>query len=195
MGLEAECSCRWSGGAAPVKALLESRELILRGGPRRTLPFATIQSAAIDGDGLVLTTADETYRLDLGAARAARWKTRIETPPPTLKDKLGLRDGATAFVIGAVEDAALAEALEGADGPAAANICIAEAASEAALTAALEVYDREGAGRPLWIVHGMGPGAALGDNAVRAVMRARGFIDSKACAVSAARSATRYAPR
>ena len=100
MGLEAECSCRWSGGAAPVKALLESRELILRGGPRRTLPFATIQSAAIDGDGLVLTTADETYRLDLGAARAARWKTRIETPPPTLKDKLGLRDGATAFVIG-----------------------------------------------------------------------------------------------
>jgi len=46
----------------------------------------------------------------------------------------------------------------------------------------------------IWVAE-VGSEAALGDHAARAVMRARGFIDSKSCAVSADRSATRYARR
>jgi hypothetical protein len=195
MGMEADCRCRWSGGEARVKALLETRELILRGELRRTLAIAAIKTVAVDGDDLILT-ADETYALNLGAARAARWKTKIETPPPTLAAKLGLGSGAAAYVIGELEDADLRAAVEGAQGADAdAKICIAEIDSDAALSAVLETYARAGADRPLWIVHGKGPKAAFGDNAVRAVMRARGFIDSKSCAVSVDRSATRYAPR
>lgn len=195
MGLEADCRCRWSGGDAQVKALLEARELILRGGVRHTLPISNIKTAVVDGDDLIVT-ADETYALHLGAARAARWKARIEAPPPTLAAKLGLNDGATVYVIGKLEDADLRAAVEGARGSGAeAKVCVAEVTSEAVLIAALDAYEREAAGQPLWIVHGKGPKAAYGDNAARAVMRARGFIDSKSCAVSAMRSATRYAPR
>ena len=195
MGMEAECQCRWSGGEARVKALLEPRGLILRGELRRTLAIGAIKAVAVDGDDLIVT-ADETYALNLGASRAARWKAKIETPPPTLAAKLGLVSGAAAYVIGKLEDADLRAAVEGAQGASAdAKVCIAEVDSDEALSAVLETYARAAAGRPLWIVHGKGSKAAFGDNAVRAVMRARGFIDSKSCAVSATRSATRYAPR
>ncbi len=48
---------------------------------------------------------------------------------------------------------------------------------------------------PVWIVHGKGKAAVFGDNAVRAAMRAEGWIDIKACAVSETLSATRYKRR
>ncbi len=195
MGMEADCRCRWSGGEARVKALLEARDLILRGDLRRTLAISAIKAATVSGDDLIVM-ADETYALNLGAARAARWKAKIETPPPTLAAKLGLGEGRAAYVIGKLADADLRAAVEGARGAGAeAKVCIAEVDSEADLIAALYDYEREAAGQPLWIVHGKGPRAALGDSAARAVMRARGFIDSKSCAVSADRSATRYGRR
>ena len=156
MGMEADCRCRWSGGEARVKALLEARELILRGDVRRTLAIGAIKTVALDGDDLIVA-ADETYALNLGAARAARWKAKIETPPPTLAAKLGLAPGATAYVIGELEDANLRAAVEGARGAAVeAKVCIAEVASEAALIAALDGYEHEAADQPLWIVHGKG---------------------------------------
>ena len=53
MGMEADCRCRWSGGEARVKALLEARELILRGDVRRTLAIGAIKTVALDGDDLI----------------------------------------------------------------------------------------------------------------------------------------------
>ncbi len=48
---------------------------------------------------------------------------------------------------------------------------------------------------PVWIVHGKGKAAVFGDNAVRAAMRAEGWIDIKVSAVSETLSATRYRRR
>jgi hypothetical protein len=75
-----------------------------------------------------------------------------------------------------------------------ASLLIVQAADEGALKTALAAS--EGSTAPFWIVHGKGKAAAFGDNApVRALMRGRGFIDTKVSAVSDALSATRYVRR
>ena len=55
MGREAECACEWSGESTQVNALLESGELILRGGLRRRIPFARIAHVQVDHDKLAFT--------------------------------------------------------------------------------------------------------------------------------------------
>ena len=75
----------------------------------------------------------------------------------------------------------------------AAALLILHAADEQALNAALAAS--VGSAAPLWIIHGKGKAATFGEAPVRALMRARGFIDTKVSAVSDTLSATRYARR
>ena len=200
--------------AHDVKALLESRELVLRGAIRRSLPLAELRDVVVGGERLHFRHEKEEYDLTLGAAVAARWAKKILAPPPTLASKLGISPERTAFVIGRVTDARLVEALLGAtanedtvppldrDPPASAESSGAE--GTVAVVAVAEVDDAEGLeraleelppGLPIWVVHRKGRGADFGESAVRQRMRALGFIDTKVSAVSDARSATRYTPR
>jgi hypothetical protein len=186
--------CRWGGESAEVKALLETHELILRGALKKTVPFADMKSVHAEGEHLCFKVGRESVALSLGAKDAISWAKKIATPPPALRDKLGLKDGAKALVIGPVQDAALAEALEGAitKAPAKAAIVVAVVENEKGLANTLRACP---SGAPIWIVHRKGKDAAFGENAVRAAMRAKGFIDTKVSAVSADFSATRYAQR
>lgn len=197
MGLEASCACRWPGGIGEVKALLESRELILRGALRRRLAVATLTVIGIEGESLCFESGGEAIALDLGAERAALWQRKLTTPPPSLASKLGIGPEAKALVIGAVTDAALAAALDGAvaEDPMSARSSLAVVTSEAALSAAVEVHAALPAGAPIWIVYGKGRQAVLGEAAVRGYMRAHGYIDSKVSAVSETLSATRFTRR
>jgi len=191
MGLEAHCACRWNGGAGTVKALLETRDLILRGDVKRTLPIASLAEIRVDGDALHFRAGDEVWALILGAAPAQRWAKKLATPPPTLAHKLGIGPDARVRVIGPVEDAALLDALQGAvaaEGEAA-GLSIAVVADEAALDHVLQVH---GATGPLWLVYAKGPKSRFGEGPVRRLMRAAGYIDVKVSAVSDRLSATRY---
>ena len=47
--------------------------------------------------------------------------------------------------------------------------------------------------RPLWVVYPKGRGVAFGATAVRTILRAQGWRDTKSCAVSERLTATRYA--
>ncbi|SDC49245.1 hypothetical protein SAMN05444678_103189 [Sphingomonas sp. YR710] len=195
MGLEANCTCRMADGSAEVRALLESRELILRGGIRRTIPIAAIADLRAEGGALSFRVGGEAIVLELGENVAARWAKKIATPPPSLAHKLGLGAAAKVWVIGAVDDPALIAALGGnrADGPADAALALAVVGDSGALDRALAAYEAARISGPVWIVHGKGPRASIGDGAVRAYMRAAGFKDNKVSAVSDALSATRYA--
>jgi hypothetical protein len=197
MGLEASCLCRWPGGSGEVKALLESDSLILRGAHRQVFPLATLDAARCEGDSLCFTAAGEAFELALGAERAARWAKKILTPPPSLAAKLGIGPNAKALVIGTVDDPALAEALAGniAATEAEARLSLAIVTDEAVLAAALRGHDAALGGKPIWIVHGKGRHATFGEAAVRAFMRAAGWMDNKVAAVSERLSATRYARR
>jgi hypothetical protein len=202
--------------AHDVKALLESRELVLRGAIRRSLPIAELRDVVAGGERLHFRHEKEEYDLTLGAAVAVRWAKKILATPPTLASKLGISAERTAFVIGRVTDARLVEALLGAtanedtvppldrDPPASAASSGAERAVAVPVVAVAEVDDAEGLeraleelppGLPIWVVHRKGRGADFGESAVRQRMRALGFIDTKVSAVSDARSATRYTPR
>jgi ethanolamine utilization microcompartment shell protein EutS len=180
---------------AEVRALLESREMILRGPIRRTIPIASIADLRIEAGALRFRVGDEAIVLELGEDKAARWAKKIATPPPSLAHKLGLGPAAKALVFGAVTDTALIAALAGhrADTAAEAALGLAVVADEAALDRALVDFAASGISGPVWIVHGKGPRASIGDGAVRAHMRAAGFKDNKVSAVSDALSATRYA--
>jgi len=191
MGLEALCACRWTGGAGRVKALLETRELILRGDLKRTLPIASLADIRVEGDELHFRAGGESWALALGAAPAQRWAKKLTTPPPTLAHKLGIGPDAKARVIGPIEDAALLEALQGAvaaEGEAA-GLSIAVVTDEVALSHVLQIHGTHG---PLWLVYAKGPKSRFGEAAVRSLMRAAGYIDVKVSAVSDALSATRY---
>ena len=191
MGREAVCLCRWDAHKGEVKALLESHELILRGEIKRKVAVADLKSVTVDGDDLRFKVGRESVALRLGAKDAASWAKKIATPPPSLKEKLGLKDGAKALAIGPLKDAVLAEALKGAT---------TTSATKAALAVAVIENDKDLAkaisacppATPIWIVHRKGKAATFGDTPIRAAMRAKGFMDTKVSAVSADFSATRY---
>jgi hypothetical protein len=113
MGREALIDAEVGADPGQVKALLESRELILRGAIRRSFQKSTIEGATVDGSILRFVSDGEPVRLHLGETIAAAWAKAIATPPPSLRAKLGLEKGRKGLLIGACDDAALAEGLEG----------------------------------------------------------------------------------
>jgi hypothetical protein len=196
MGREAECGARWRGQTAEVKALLESAEIILRGGIKAKIPRSDISGVAVSGDDLILETGGEQIVLELGAAEAGKWMAALLKPTLTLKDKLGLKPGDTAFVIGAIDDEALATALQGAQAKTAkaAAMLVAILRSEDDLKAAFEIASAAPA-LSLWCVYQKGKSAQIGDTAIRTFLRANAYIDSKTASISPTLTATRYGAR
>lgn len=193
MGLEAICACTVDGETAEAKALLESRELIVRAPFKRSFAIGAMTDVRAEGDELSFIADGSRVALILGAA-APRWAKKILTPAPSLASKLGIGHASPALVIGPVSDEALAEALDGHSAPAArAKLSVAIVSSADDLDAALTQHAALPRGSFIWVIHGKGAKAAYGDNAVRSHMRALGYRDSKSSAVSDALSATRYA--
>ncbi|GCL61802.1 hypothetical protein [Pseudaquabacterium pictum] len=193
MGREASCAAQVGAETATVKALLEAQALILRGSLRRRWALAALQHLQVAGEALQFQADGEAVRLQLGAAEAGRWLLKIQTPPPSLAAKLGVAPGAPVWLHGAADDAALAQALAGATttDPAAATQMLVVVIRPADLDAALQVH--AGLACPgLWLVHRKGRGVALGDTAIRTVLRDRGYADHKTTAVSDTLTATRW---
>ncbi len=186
------CLCRWGAETGEAKALLETHELILRGGLKRKASLSAITAVRVDGDDLCFKVGRETVALTLGAKDAASWAKKIQMPPPSLAHKLGLKDGAKAFVIGPVKDAVLAAALKGATAKTGAAVAIAVVENAKDLAEAIRACPRA---TPIWIIHRKGKTATFGETPVRAAMRAKGFVDTKSSAVSDAFSATRYSKK
>ncbi len=195
MGREALIRVEVDDSFAEVKAVLESTELILRAPLRRRFKTAEISELAVDGEVLRMRCGAETVVLHLGERAAASWAKAITTPPPTLRDKLGLSGGARVFLVGGTDDAALAGAIEGATtiDRTEADMIIAVVHSPEDLREALAALD-EHARVPIWAVYPKGRDASFGDGPIRDVLRREGLADTKACAVSERLTATRYNP-
>jgi hypothetical protein len=194
MGREALTWAEVGGEAGDVRALLESTELILRGDVRRRFPRDRLARVRVEGDRLRFDCCGEAVALQLGATVAHRWAEAIAKPAPSLRAKLGLAAGARALRVGAFDDAALESALAGVlvDAVETADMIIACISGPADLDAALAIHTAYPA-LPLWVIHPKGKGVAFGDGEIRAVLRARGFRDTKSCAVSERLTASRYA--
>ncbi|WP_136709515.1 hypothetical protein [Agromyces sp. H66] len=196
MGRQAKATWIGEHGGAAVTLHLESAGLHISGERRARVPRTSwrhVQAA----DGIMSFEADgNTYRFRLGRA-ASEWADALTTPPPSLAEKLGVTPGTSVAVRGELPLPELEEAL--ADAPRAtpweAELIVVVARSDAELRM-LPVWFREcGIATHVWIVHGKGRGStAPGDGAVRDVLRAAGWRDTKASAVGDAWSATRYSP-
>lgn len=195
MGRETLAVVTFRGERAEAKVLLESTELILRGGIKAKLPRQRLAEVQTEADGLRLIAAGEPLHIALPEAEAVKWAKAILTPPPSLTSKLGIGSNKPALVAGTVDDAALAAALTGAvtTDAAAASVLIAIIESQAALAAALAKADATSL--PAWCVYPKGKAAEPGDSAIRSAFRSAGWIDNKTCAVSERLTATRYARR
>lgn len=195
MGREATTRIEYAGRGGDAKVLLESEGLIFRAPMTGRIPRAAISDLAVEGEVLTGRGPDGVFRLSLGATEAAKWKAALEKPLPSLEEKLGLKPGVTVWISGEFDTPELAAALAGVPRAdvARADLLLIRAESLGALMRGLD--DGAASSAPVWIIHGKGKAAALGDNAVRQVLRDRGFVDVKASAVSDALSATRYIKR
>jgi hypothetical protein len=195
MGREAFVQATYDGRSGEAKALLESQGVILRAPVSATIPRDGIERLAVEGEALIGQGPRGRFELVLGAVEAAKWKARLEKPLPTLAEKLGLKPGLAVWTAGDMSGPELAAALLGVERAAVgeASLLIVQAVDEAALSQVLETS--AGSAAPIWVIHGKGKAATFGEAPVRALMRRRGFIDTRVSGVSDALSATRYAKR
>ncbi|MFT3972303.1 MAG: hypothetical protein QM699_02270 [Amaricoccus sp.] len=190
MGREALVHAEVGREAGEVKALLEARELILRGDIRRRFPKAMMSDVRVEGPMLRFSCHGEAVALSLGAKAADAWAGAIATPPPGLRAKLGLDKGAKALLIGVCDDPALAEALDGTlvDDVGEASMAIARIDAGEDLAKAQAACGT----LPLWAVYPKGKAVPFGDAAIRTALRDVGWRDTRSCAVSDHLTATRY---
>ena len=197
MGLEAESEVRVGHESHHAHVLLESRELILRGAFRKTLPTAELKDLRVVNHELLFEHSGLPYALALPEGQAVKWLEKLTTTPPSLAQKLGVDSGHKALVWGHIDDVSLNEALLNAvtTDPMQAVLSIAVARKPTELNAALAEILQRLPHAPIWIVYPKGAQSTLPESAVRSHMRALNWIDSKTCAVSDTLTATRFSLR
>ena len=79
MGLEAESEVRVGHESHHAHALLESRELILRGPLKKTLPIAELKDPRVVNHELLFEHNGLPYVLALPEGQAAKWLKKLTT--------------------------------------------------------------------------------------------------------------------
>jgi hypothetical protein len=108
VGSEAVCSLRYAGQVSEGKALLETNEVIFRGGDFRIrIPFAEMTSVEAKDGELKLGYGGDVAVFELGRD-AAKWAEKIRNPRGLL-EKLGVGPGMRIVVLGVADDDFLSE--------------------------------------------------------------------------------------
>jgi hypothetical protein len=107
VGQEVQCTLRFEGKSQKGKALLESKEILFRGGVRLKIPFADIKKLEVRNGDLHVRTKDGLAVLALGP-RAGQWQHKI-LHPKSLVEKLGVKAGESAAIRGPIPASFLAE--------------------------------------------------------------------------------------
>jgi hypothetical protein len=110
MGLEAFCTARYNNKACQGKALLESDQLLFRGGPKFSILLTQIETVAALQGQLRITWKGGTVIFDLGP-KAERWASKI-LHPPTLMTKLGVKAGLKVAAMGITDEGFLKDLQE-----------------------------------------------------------------------------------
>jgi Protein of unknown function (DUF3052) len=110
MGAEAKCTVRIGRTKTEGKALLETDELIFRGGDLRlAIPYRSIRKLDAKDGALHVTWPDGAATFELGPA-AVKWADKIRNPPSRI-DKLNIKAGQRVLFVG-LRDATLREEIE-----------------------------------------------------------------------------------
>lgn len=189
MGRETTCRARLAparsrrfGPPAEGKALLETDDVLFRGGFRARVPLREISGLAVRSGALTLTWPGGRLELSLGEA-AEKWADAIRNPRSVL-DKLGVKPGQRVARIGRFDAgfaADLARAL-GAEPVRRAGkgldlvfLALARPGEEARLESLKPAIAPNGG---IWAVYPKGR-RELSEDTVRAAARAAGLVDVK----------------
>jgi hypothetical protein len=193
VGAEAVCSIRFGGQVSEGKALLETTELVFRGGDfRLRIPFRQI-SALESADGeLRVDWAQGSAVFELGR-NAGVWAAKIRNPRGLL-DKLGVKDGQRIGVLGLTDADFLSQLATRAaitSGLTDLDILFYEADAIADLERLPELATTLQPKGAVWVVSPKGKGAAVKDTDVMTAARGAGLVDTKVVSFSDTHTALR----
>ncbi len=110
MGKELVCTVRYEGKSSSGKALLETAEILFRGGFRLKIPFASLQSVIAHDGELHLKWPDGSAVFELDG-HAEKWANKILHPKSTT-EKIGIKPGLMISTVG-MKDAKFENDLRG----------------------------------------------------------------------------------
>ena len=190
-----KCTVRVGKEVSEGKALLETSEILFRGGFRLKIPFASIKSAkAVDGE-LRLETADGLAVFELGPA-AEKWREKILHPKSRM-EKIGLKPKTRISLFGHFEAEFLGELQElpisvTRDKVAPGSDAVFLAAdSQQALLEVQKVAKTVKGAAALWIVYPKGQ-KSITENHVIAAGRKTGLKDVKVVGFSPTHTALKF---
>jgi hypothetical protein len=107
MGYDAQCEVRFDGRTMRAKAVLEQKDLVVRGPVRLSIPLARITEAIASDGWLLLRFDGRSAEIGLGDD-ASKWARGITNPPSRL-DKLGVKPGMRILALGDIDESFVAE--------------------------------------------------------------------------------------
>lgn len=199
MGAELPCTLRIRRTATPGKALLETDEIVFRGGDfRLKIPLQSIRAVEAKGGTLVVRHGEaEEARLELGA-HAAKWKEKIANPKSRI-DKLGVRAEQRVAIVGDV-DASLARELRD-RGVQRVDVARGKGGLDVIFVALHDVDDLKklatlrralAPNGAIWTIRAKGKDAAVTEKAARGAGRAAGLVDVKVARFSETHTAEKW---
>jgi hypothetical protein len=188
MGQEIICRATFGNQSSEGRAHLDTDHLLFRGDFRVKLFFKEMSRVAAEDGDLVIVSPQGTATFQMGP-QAAKWAHKILNPP-SLLDKLGVKDGMRVSVRG-LEDkeflnrlcASSAEATVGSLAPES-DLLIVQMDDAASLADLEELrrYIKPNGG--IWAVYPKGV-KQITEAGVMAAAKAAGLVDVKTCAFSA----------
>ncbi len=190
MGREATGHITYLGQSGTAKLLLESQELIVRGAVKTRIPRADILEYGSQDEVLWIETTQGRLVADLGAKVAALWPQALAKAPPSLGEKLGVSATKRVLLLTEARDPDLQSALVGSTAQTMSNavMTLAELYAPNELAAILPRLGH----LPFWGITRKGKNSVFNDDALRATLRAQGWVDTKSCSVSTTMTGTRY---
>jgi len=195
MGQELPCTVRFDGKTSKGKALLESNEILFRGGIRLKIAFADIHKLDVKNGDLHVRTSAGLAVLQLGP-KAEQWQQRI-LHPKSLAEKLGVKSGETAAILGPVSAEFLEELTR--NGVKATKGKVADNAlwiflpveSLADLTKVKAIRNSMGSTAGVWVIYPKGV-KTITENDVRGAGLKAGLVDVKVASFSQTHTALKF---
>jgi hypothetical protein len=198
MGREARVRARLGGREGQVRATLESEELRLRGDLPLTIPLRDVASAAAEDGVLRIETRDGAQLvLELGD-EAPRWGHAMLNPP-SLLDKLGIKDGMAVALVRIdapwlVADLERRPTVRTVHDPSSADVVLLGAESVEELGALAPLREQVRPNAAVWVVRPKGP-RGVPERAVMEAGARAGFVDVKVARFSATHTAEKFVIR
>lgn len=190
MGNEALCRVDLGGSSAEARVLLETDELIVRGGMKLRIPFKEMERVAADGGALTFRWKGADARMLVGVL-APKWAEKIRNPKSVI-DKLGVKPGQRVTILGDVGEE-LAAAVEQRSGDVSrrlrkeSDVIFLGATTREELARLETLRASLAASGAIWVIRPKGI-QAIRDGDVIAAARAAGLVDVKVVRVNEALS-------